>query len=130
MKNIQQPPIGIIVSFGVEMMEKNGGRETFLKSFEHWMGDDSENCWLHKSRNRPQFEIAQVYIAEGGQIYGRAFYGGYETGPRKIIRTTGEIGKIEWPRILLAGPFEKRPQNLALPYRGFQGFRYIYNPLW
>jgi hypothetical protein len=40
----------------------------------------------------------------------------------------GEERKIDWPRMILAGPFEKAPVDIEM--RGFQGFRYVYEELW
>lgn len=126
-----QPPIGIIITMGQDMIEKNGGPETFTRMLAQWTTQraaDRGDLWLHKSKNRPQEDIAQVYVIIGGSVHCRLYYGGYETGQRKILRATGELSVIDWPRMLLSGPMEKPPHPITM--RGFQGFRYVYEPMW
>lgn len=120
------PPVGIAVSFGKDMMDHNGGQDIFVKAFEHWMVIEGQT-WMHKCKNKPQEDIAQVYILMGGKVYCRVFYAGYERHFRKGIKTDGSVMNVPWPRILLAGPIEKPHGDI--PMRGFQGFRYIYEPL-
>lgn len=121
-------PIGIIITMGVEVIEANGGLGRFIRHLESCCRDENSGHWLHKSRNPPKQDIAQVYICILNQIRYRAFYGGYERGETAVYMLDGERRKIVWPRILLGGPMEKAPDKITM--RGFQGFRYIYEPLW
>lgn len=126
-----EPPIGIVITMGQDMIEKNGGLEAFTRMLAYYTTQraaDHGDLWLHKSKNRPQFDLAQVYVIMGGEIYCRLYYGGYETGPRRILRATGAVDVINWPRMLLSGPMEKPPHPITM--RGFQGFRYVYEPMW
>lgn len=126
-----EPAVGIVITMGKDMIIQNGGPLAFCKMLEHWttqQAADSGNLWLHKSKNQPQQDIARVYVIMEGRIYCRLFYGGYQTGARRILRATGQTDAITWPRMLLSGPMEKAPHDI--PMKGFQGFRYIYNDLW
>jgi len=123
----QQPPIGIIVTWGKDMIEANGGLLRFIRYFEDTCQDDL-GWWFHKCKNGPTHDIAFVYVIVCNRIAYRLFYGGYETGPRTVWKWNGQSRDIEWSRLILAGPFEKAPGKI--PMRGFQGFRYVYEPLW
>lgn len=126
-----EPPIGILITMGQDMIEKNGGADAFTRMLQQYTtarAADLGDCWLHKCKNRPQHDIAQVYVIIDGKIYCRLYYAGYETGERKILRATGELSVIVWPRMLLSGPMDKPPYPIEK--RGFQGFRYVYEPMW
>lgn len=121
---------GIVVTWGKDLILEKGGLLSFIRHFEQWMISE-DRLWLQKCRNRPTLDIIHVYIIVCNQIRYRTFYGGYETGPREI--TNYEAGSwsgatiIRWPRLLLAGPFEKAPYKIKL--RGFRAFRYC-TDLW
>ena len=114
-----QPPIGIIVTWGKDMIQANGGLLNFIRHFQE--------CCAENSENRPQYDIDIVYIILCNRVAYKVYFGGYETGPATVYRHDGEARVISRPRMILAGPFEKAPQKI--PMRGFQGFRYVYNPL-
>lgn len=118
----QQPPIALLVTFGREMIATNGGLRSFIKMFHRCMASE-DWTWLHKCKNRPQHEVAYVYIIVENRIRYRVNFVGYETRPEHITKATGEVRLIEWPRIVLAGPIVKAPR--PIPQRGFQGFRYL-----
>lgn len=129
MKNRSQPPIGILITFGQNILDDNGGRDAFLGHFQEWINRDGSH-WMHKCKNQPKEDIAHVYITCGGYIYGRVYYGGWEMGETTGYFSDGRTKPITWPRIILAGPFEAPPSNRAMiPMRGFQGFRYVYEPI-
>ncbi len=128
MKNLSQPPIGIIITMGKEVLEANGGAAEWRAHFESCVSDENSGFWLHKSRNAPREDIAAVYVIAENLVKWKVFYGGYERGPTSVWMRSGEKRMIDWPRMILAGPFERAPHEVAM--RGFQGFRYIYKPLW
>jgi hypothetical protein len=122
-----QPPIGIIITMGKEVLEANGGANEWQKHFESCVKDENTGFWLHKSRNAPKEDIAIVYVIAENFVQWKVFYGGYERGATSVWMRDGEERVIDWPRMILAGPFEKAPQDI--PMRGFQGFRYVYEPI-
>lgn len=123
-----QPPIAIAITMGKEVVDANGGLLTFIRHFESCMTGEDDNYWLHKCKNGPTQEIDTVYVIICNRVQYKVFYGGRQTGPTSVFMRWGEERKIDWPRIILAGPFEKAPRKVSM--RGFQGFRYIYEPLW
>jgi hypothetical protein len=114
-------PEGIAVTFGIDMMETHGGPITFLNYFLKCINDE-HSWWLHKCKNRPQFEVAHVYIIVLNRLYGRVNCAGYEKGETSCSKATGEDIDVDWNRILLVGPLIRCPFKRRL--RGFQGFRY------
>lgn len=128
MKRITQPPVGIIITMGKEVLEANGGASEFYAHFESCVRDENSGFWLHKSRNGPKEDIATVYVIAENVVRYKVFYGGRQTGPTSVWMAWGEERKIDWPRMILAGPFETAPYTINM--QGFQGFRYIYEPLW
>jgi len=127
-KNNAEPPVAIMVTMGKEVVEANGGLLSFIRHFESCCAEDDGCYWLHKSKNRPIADIAHVYVVIANRVAYRLYYGGYERGPTSVWMRSGEERHIDWPRMILAGPFEKAPRKI--PMRGFQGFRYIYEPIW
>ena len=119
-------PVAIAVTWGHEMIQSNGGLLTFLRAFHEHLADE-ESWWLHKCKNKPKHEVDQVYIILNNRVAYRVYFGGYQTGPTVCYKATGEQWTIEWPRIILAGPVGRAPRKI--PMRGFQGFKYIYEPL-
>lgn len=128
MKILTQPPIGILITMGKEVVDANGGLLRWTRHFESCLRDETSGYWLHKSRNGPTQDIATVYVIVANHVRYKVFYGGYERGETSVWMRSGEERLINWPRMILAGPFEKAP--LKIPMRGFQGFRYIYEPMW
>jgi hypothetical protein len=116
---------GICVTWGKDLIEEKGGLISFIRHFEKTMKD--ENClWLQKCKNKPIWDIIYVYVIVCNQVRYRLYYGGHETGEAEIVNGDGHswssMTVISWPRIILAGPFEKAP--IKIYRKGFQGFRY------
>lgn len=126
-----QPPVGIVVTWGKDLIREKGGLLAFIRYFEKTMvGEDS--MWLQKCRNRPIHDIDHVYIIVCNQVRYRLYFGGHEPGGiRDIWNGDGSSwcshSTITWPRLILAGPFVKAPHKITM--KGFQGFRYVYEPL-
>lgn len=123
---LDTPPIGIMVTWGKDLIKEKGGLLAFIRYFELSFQDEN-NTWLQKCKNRPSQDILYVYIVVCNQVRYRMYYGGYET-----YETVGYNGDgiswcseqaITWPRIILAGPFVKAPYKIH--QKGFQGFRYV-----
>lgn len=123
-----EPPIGIIITMGKEVVDANGGMIRFIRHFESCVRDEDSGLWLHKSRMQPQQDIATVYVVIMNKVLYKVFYGGYQSGPTSVFMRSGEERQISWSRMVLSGPFEKAPHDIEM--RGFQGFRYIHEPLW
>lgn len=128
MKRINQPPIGIIVTWGKDMIRANGGLLKFIRHFEECCQDEDSGTWLHKCKNGPKEDIAFVYVIVCNRVAYKLFFGGHQTGETTVYKWDNSARLISWPRLVLAGPFEKAPRKI--PMRGFQGFRYVYEPLW
>lgn len=122
-----QPPTGIVVTWGKNMIEANGGLLNFVRHFKECCSEGSDCHWLHKCKNRPIHDIDVVYIILCNRVAYKLFFGGYETGEGICYKHDGEVRHINWPRMILAGPFEKAPYKI--PMRGFRGFRYVYEPI-
>ncbi len=114
-------PEGIVITFGKDMMQENGGAKLFLTIFQKVMMDD-EDYWMHKMSNAPSLIVADVYIICMNRLYGRCKTSWIEYGPTEVQRATGELENIDWQRLILIGPFERCPFKRTL--KGFQGFRY------
>jgi hypothetical protein len=114
-------PEGIVITFGREMMESNGGQMTIMKHFLNVMASE-ENYWMHKITNRPKIEFTDVYIITLNRLWGRAKFGWYENHATFAYRPDGSDKAVAWPRMVIVGPFEKCPFKREL--KGFQGFRY------
>lgn len=127
MNKHQQPPIGIMITMGKEVIEANGGLLTFIRHFESAVSGEESSYWLHKSKNCPQQDIAYIYVIVANRVQYKVFYGGYERGATSVFMRWGEERKIDWGRMILAGPFEKAPTKISM--RGFQGFRYVYETI-
>jgi len=124
----EMPPIGIILTMGKVVVDANGGLRSFVKHFTNCCRDEDSGLWLQKCRNVPKEDIAQVYIVLCNRVAYRLYYGGYRREPATVWMLSGERRLFPWPHMMLAGPLERAPRKI--PMRGFQGFRYIYEPLW
>lgn len=113
-------PEGVVITFGREMMENNGGQKAMMKLFLEVMADP-EGCWMHKMLNWPKVEVADVYIITLNRLWGRVKFGWFDKGAT-FKYSPADPGIIEWPRMVLVGPFERCPFKRTL--KGFQGFRY------
>lgn len=114
-------PEGIVITFGREMMRSNGGQRAMMQHFLNTMADP-DAWWMHKMTNRPTVEFADVYIITLNRLWGKVKFGGYDSGSTFAYRPDGSDKQISWPRLILAGPFQKCPFKREL--KGFQGFRY------
>lgn len=129
---MEQPPIAIAITWGRNMIEEKGGLLSFLRYFERFMSECEDGYWLHRSKNCPKHDIAHVYIVVHNRVLYRLYYGGYQTGETEVFNGDGHSWSsrsiVSWPRIVIAGPFEKAPRKIHM--KGFQGFRYLQNDLW
>ncbi len=118
-------PEGIVITWSVDMIRLKGGLLSFIRYFEMVMSDEDTH-WLQKCKNAPKHDITTVYIIVCNRLAYKCFYGGHQRGETEINNGDGisfsSRTKIDWPRIVIAGPFEKCPFKREL--RGFQGFRY------
>lgn len=113
-------PEGIAITFGKEMMDNNGGQKAVMKLFLQTM-DSEENFWMHKMLLWPKIEVSDIYIITLNRLWGRAKFGWFEKGAT-FKYSPADPGIIEWPRLVIVGPFEQCPFKRIL--KGFQGFRY------
>ncbi len=113
-------PEGIVITFGKEMMESNGGQKSMMQFFLRTM-DNDEAYWMHKMLLWPKVEVTDVYIITMNRLWGRVKFGWFDKGATYKY-SPGDPGIISWPRMVLIGPFEKCPIKRTL--KGFQGFRY------
>lgn len=118
-------PEGIVVTWGKDLIEAKGGLLAFVRHFEQCMATE-DGLWLQKCKNKPQHDIIYIYVIVCNQLRYRCYYGGHENGQTKIFNGNGNSWSsssvIYWPRVILAGPFDKAPFKRRL--KGFQGFRY------
>src|ERR1700733_6675693 len=88
-KNPSLIPEGIVITWGKDMIDLKGGLLSFIRYFNKTMSIE-ESLWLQKCKNAPKFDkINHVYIIVNNQLYGRCYYGGYETGPTEINNGNG-----------------------------------------
>jgi hypothetical protein len=113
-------PEGIVITFGKEMLQNNGGTREVMKYFLQVMANEND-YWMHKMLLWPKVEVADVYIITMNRLWGRAKFGWFENNAT-FGYSPGGRKDIPWPRLVLVGPFEKCPFKREL--RGFQGFRY------
>ena len=116
---------GIAVTWGKDLIQEKGGLLSFIRHFEKSMATE-DSTWFQKCRNSPTRDILYVYIIVCNQVRYRCYYGGHATGETEIWNGDGHSWSsrsvISWPRIILAGPYEKAP--FKIHKKGFQGFRY------
>ncbi len=119
-------PEGIVVTFGQQMINEQGGLKTFLETFQATMSDyDNGGYWMHTMSNFPKLEADHIYIIVANRLYGRVFCGGYNRNHEANVVAYGATGLqklMDKPFVILSGPFERCPFKRTL--RGFQGFRY------
>lgn len=121
-----EPPIGILLTMGAQVINANDGLRPFITHFTQCL--DGGGFWLQKSRACPKADIAQVYIVLCNRVWARVFFGGYSQKPTTVWMLNGEQRSFPWPHMQLGGPVERAPTKIQM--RGFQGFRYVYEPLW
>lgn len=122
-----EPPIGILLTMGHQIITANGGLRPFVQHFTECM--DGGDLWLQKSRACPQHDIAHIYLVLCNRVWGRVYFGGYSKAlDQTVFMLNGEERRFPWPHMNLAGPFQRAPYKM--PMRGFQGFRYVYENLW
>lgn len=124
MKHVH-PPIAIAITWSKEMIQHCGGPFKFYRHFLQETFEDG-TMWLQKCKHAPKHDILHVYVIIGGHVRFKLYYAGHESGEVTVTDGNGEK-QVSWPRIVMAGPVEKAPYKI--PMRGFQGFRYIYEPL-
>ncbi len=113
-------PEGVVITFGREMINNNGGPKTFITYFLNAINSDND-YWMHKMTNRPTIEFADVYIICFNRLWGKVKFGWYENHATFGYSATDKK-EIKWPRMAIVGPFEHCPFKRTL--KGFQGFRY------
>lgn len=113
-------PEGIVITFGKEMLQTNGGTREVIKYFLEVMADEND-YWMHKMLLWPKIEFVDVYIITMNRLWGRAKFGWFEKNATFGYSPKGRKD-IPWPRMVIVGPFEKCPFKRKL--KGFQGFRY------
>lgn len=119
-------PEGIVVTFGKQMIQEQGGLKTFLSNFgrvmaEHVIG----SYWMHTCSNFPTIDIDHIYIVVANRLYGRVYCGGFRRNADANVVAYGATGLqklMDKPFVILSGPFEKCPHKRVV--KGFQGFRY------
>lgn len=117
-KSIQ--PTGVVITFGQEMMQNNGGQMSVMKYFLKCINQE-DGYWMQKMLLKPTFEISEVYIITLNRLWGKVNFGWYEE--KAVFKySPADPGVVEWPRMVLTGPFKKCPIKREL--RGFNGFRY------
>ena len=113
-------PEGIVITFGKEMMANNGGQKAMMKHFLQTMANEN-SYWMHKMLLWPKVEVADVYIITLNRLWGKVKFAWFKKNAA-FAYTPQEEKLIEWPRMVIVGPFEKCPFKRTL--KGFQGFRY------
>jgi hypothetical protein len=113
-------PEGIVITFGKDMILRNGGHRKFIKYFLTCINDE-ECYWMHKMTNKPTIDFTIVYIVIMNRLWGRVNFGWYENN-KTFAYSVNDTREIEWPRMVITGPFKPCPYKRTL--KGFQGFRY------
>jgi hypothetical protein len=114
-------PEAIAITFGKQMMESNGGKKAMMEHFLKTMQDENA-YWMHKMMLWPTVEFCDVYIITLNRLWGKVKFGWYEKSATFAYKPDGTDKLVEWPRIVLVGPFVRCPFKREL--KGFQGFRY------
>lgn len=130
MKNLTEPPEGIIITVSAKMWGHHGYK-VWLSNFLDCMkkSEDLDERYVYHFRqgNQPKAgeSLRYVYLCIGGRIRWRAFFAG-SYGPKtlELMKTDGSGTKFidgkAW--IMVAGPVERAP--FKIEKKGFQGFRY------
>jgi len=104
------------------------GVRAFYKRFEDMNNHDG--CFLQKCRNKPKHEVLYCYIVANNKVLYRCNVSHWQAGgdPIEVIGPDDKLKIITWPHLVLTAPVVPAPFNI--PFKGFQGFRYIENELW
>lgn len=115
-------PEGIVITFGEKLLQDQGGAGYFERAFKLLMA--SGGTWMHKMTKFPTQEVDHIYIIIENHLWGRVYSGGFHRGQsgREGFTMDGRPKSLDFPHVVLAGPFEPCPFEREL--RGFQGFRY------
>ncbi len=129
MKNILEPPIGIILTVPKRFFEETGYTyAAFEKDFMNVM-DREDGIWNFLKKQLPTRDFLYVYLVFDGFVQLRCNLLDMQRNESKRFGDNGKIrsfAKKNWIR--LCGPAEKAP--IDIPMKGFQGFRYVTKELW
>jgi hypothetical protein len=122
-----EPPTGIIRTLPAIYGDK---REQACRNYRNCVaamerGEEGE-YWYLALPSKPKQELLHVYIAIGGKIDARFTLAGYRDGGEATL-WDGERRNVKIFAICV-GPVERPPREIK--QRGFQGFRYVTQPLW
>lgn len=114
-------PIAIIITWSKEMLKR--------ASFEEFEAMNTNGGYfLQKCDKKPKHDVLHCYIVADGKVRYRCNVSHWEAGGlHDIIGIDGRVYTISWPRLILTAQVVKAPWDI--PYRGFQGFRYLENKL-
>lgn len=120
------PPTGIIRTLPpIYADPKHLARINYLASCEQ-LGSDPDYTIAFALSGKPKHDLLHVYVVIAGHLDARFLFVGYRDG--KPCRLWD--GKLRTPKVwaVCCGPIERPPQPIRM--RGFQGFRYVHQPLW
>lgn len=88
---------------------------------------DQECTWFLALAQQPKHDLLYVYIVIKGRIDARFNFAGIREGGRDVRLWDGTVRTPKcWA--ICSGPVSRPPFELKV--RGFQGFRYVTEPLW
>ncbi len=124
-RNNNEPPTGIIRTLpSLYADPKSPGCRQYRATL--WrMATNDEVTMAIALAQQPKHEVLHLYLVIGGKIDARFALVGYEPGDARECWDRS----IRQPKVWAVCAGLERPPH-EIPYRGFQGIRYTYQPLW
>ena len=125
-----QPPIGILVTHPRSFFQKAERDFDAYMRYMSSMNQSDNRQWYRVMKNLPTSDFLYIYTVYDGKVIHRTnLVEMWRNRDMSFPRAEG--GEAHFPNcngIVLGPPFEKAP--FEIPVKGFQGFRYVYQPLW
>jgi hypothetical protein len=123
MKNIQEPPIGILITHPMAFFKEYDYKK-YIR--EHERMNTVEGCvWYRVMKNLPKQEFLYIYTIINGKLHHRTNLVGYIRNETMTFpRPEGGSRTFENANAIILGPpYVKCPIEIQM--KGFQGFRYV-----
>lgn len=123
-------PTGIVraLPYDSESSDKNlrAAYKELLRCLRALNTDDEAHFFVGMAQ-KPTQDVLHIYIIASGRVVGRANIATFLTEQPPMMRLDQTVHEHKYWCVLSA-PFEEPIEKIRM--RGFQGFRYIYEPLW
>ena len=121
-----EPPIAILRTLpSLYADPANVGYQGLMRSIRECERDEAAGFYIALAQ-QPKYEVLHLYLLIGGEVNYRFMLAGYSPGTDAVCWDQTVMQPKLWA--ICTGPVERPPHSIKR--RGFQGFRYVYEPLW